>query len=230
MMFNAVLWIARSGAAWRDLPKERYGSWETVYSRFCLWRDTDLLESLFIALNREADYENLSIDSTVVTAHQQSAGASTKCRCKKRGLNSATLQHIGKSSVGHTTKIHVVVDALGNPLYFQLSDGNLHDSVLAIEVLERVEIKGSNIIGDRAYGALVIRTYVNTHEATYTIPPKKNTKEPWAVDWWLYKERHLVECFFNKLKHFRHITIRYDKLVTSYLAFVYVAAIFLLTK
>ena len=57
LMFNAVLWIACSGAPWRDLP-ERFGSWKTVYSRFCKWRD-----------------ENLSIDSTVVKAHQSSAGA-----------------------------------------------------------------------------------------------------------------------------------------------------------
>ena len=57
-MFNAILWIARSGAAWHDLSKERYGSWKTVYSRFCLWRDTGLLESLFMALNYETDYEN----------------------------------------------------------------------------------------------------------------------------------------------------------------------------
>ena len=75
MMFNAVLQIARRGAAWRDLPKERYGSWKTVYSRFCLQCDTGLLELLFSALNYEADYENLSINSTVVTAHQQSTGA-----------------------------------------------------------------------------------------------------------------------------------------------------------
>jgi len=54
IMFNAILWIARSGAAWHN---------------------TDLLESFFIALNSEADYENSSIDSTVVIAHQQSAGA-----------------------------------------------------------------------------------------------------------------------------------------------------------
>lgn len=97
-------------------------------------------------------------------------------------------------------------------------------------MLQQVEIKGSNIIGDRAYGSSAIRNYVTDHNATYTIPPKKNTKEPWTVDWWLYKERHLVECFFNKLKQFRHIATRYDKLATSYLAFVYVAAIFLLTK
>lgn len=90
MMFNAVLWIARSSAAWRDLPKERYGSWKTVYSCFCLWCDTGLLEFLFSALNYEADYENLSINSTVVTAYQKSTDA------KKRGLNSVSSQHIGK--------------------------------------------------------------------------------------------------------------------------------------
>ncbi len=73
-MFNAILWIARSGAPWRDLPKE-YGSWKTVYSRFCLWRDSGLLESLFFALNQQADFENISIDSTIISAHQHSAGA-----------------------------------------------------------------------------------------------------------------------------------------------------------
>lgn len=146
---------------------------------------------------------------------------------QKKGVRSATLQHIGKSSGGHTTKIHVIVDGLGNPLYFQLSAGNLHDSVLTIEVLEHVEIQGSNIIGDRAYGSLSI---VNTHKGTYIIPPKKNTKEPWAIGCWLYKEHHLVKCFFNKLKHFRHIATRYDQLAASYLAFVYIAAIFLLIK
>jgi transposase len=73
-MFNAMLWIARSGAPWRDLL-EQYGSWKTVYSRFCKWRDNGVLLSIFQALNAEADYENLSIDSTVIRAHQHSAGA-----------------------------------------------------------------------------------------------------------------------------------------------------------
>ncbi|OKL37663.1 IS5 family transposase [Domibacillus mangrovi] len=73
-MFNAILWIARSGAAWRDLP-ERYGPWKTVYSRFCKWRDDGSLETIFYALNVEIDDENLMIDSTSVKAHQHSAGA-----------------------------------------------------------------------------------------------------------------------------------------------------------
>ena len=74
LMFNAILWLARSGSAWRDLP-ERFGSWKTVYSRFCKWRDDDTLFNIFHALNAEADYENLSIDSTSIKAHQHSAGA-----------------------------------------------------------------------------------------------------------------------------------------------------------
>ena len=57
------------------------------------------------------------------------------------------------------------------------------------------------------------------------IPPKSNAKEPWEVDYFLYKEWHLVECFFQKLKWFRRVATRYDKLDRSFLAFVYMAAI-----
>nr|WP_081382545.1 transposase [Paenibacillus odorifer] len=67
--------IARSGAAWRDLPEERYGSWKTAYSRFCKWRDSGLLIAIFQALHIEPDFKNLSIDSTSVKAHRHSAGA-----------------------------------------------------------------------------------------------------------------------------------------------------------
>ena len=62
----------------------------------------------------------------------------------------------------------------------------------------------------------------------YVIPPQSNVSEPWPVDWYLYKERHLVECFFQKIKWFRRIATRYDKLDASFLAFVYLAAIAIL--
>ena len=74
-MFNAILWIARSGAAWLDLPEERYGSWKTAYSRFCKSKDTGLLIAIFQALQVEPDFESLSIDFTSVKAHQHLAGA-----------------------------------------------------------------------------------------------------------------------------------------------------------
>lgn len=109
-----------------------------------------------------------------------------------------------------------------------LSAGNDHDSIHAIELLERIEISGSNVLADRAYGAEKIRAYISERGASYVIPPQSNVSQPWPVDWWLHKERHLVECFFQKLKWFRRIATRFDKLDASFLAFVYLAAIAIL--
>jgi transposase len=97
-------------------------------------------------------------------------------------------------------------------------------------LLQEFEITGSNILGDKAYGSEAIRNWITAKQASYTIPPKTNSRNSWKVDWYLYKERHLVECFFNKIKHFRRVATRYDKLAKSFLSFVYVAAIFKLTQ
>ena len=111
---------------------------------------------------------------------------------------------------------------------FLLSAGSDHDSIHAIEILERIKISGSSVLADRAYGAKKIRAYISERGANYVIPPQRNVSQPWPVDWWLYKERHLVECFFQKLKWFRRIATRYDKLDASFLAFVYLASIAIL--
>ena len=88
---------------------------------------------------------------------------------------------------------------MGNPLAFLLSSGNDHDSKHAIPLLSQIDIEGSNILGDKAYGAKAIRDYIDSQKASYTIPPKSDVSDPWPVDWYTYKERHLVECFFQKL-------------------------------
>lgn len=74
LMLNAMVWLARSGAAWRDLP-ERYGPWTSVYSRFRKWIDDGILDNIFRVLSLEAELEDLSIDASIVQAHQHSAGA-----------------------------------------------------------------------------------------------------------------------------------------------------------
>ena len=118
---------------------------------------------------------------------------------------------VGRTKGGWNTKLHAVVDGLGNPVEFLLSAGNDHDSVHAVELLKKVRISGSAVLADRAYGARTIREYISAHGASYVIPPQSNVSDPWPVDWHLYKERHLVECFFQKIKWFRRIATRYDK-------------------
>jgi transposase len=71
---NALLWMARSGGRWRDLP-ERLGDYETVKRRYYRWIEMGVLDHILAALAREADLEWLMIDSTIVRAHQQAAGA-----------------------------------------------------------------------------------------------------------------------------------------------------------
>ena len=72
-MLNGIVWIARSGAAWRDLP-ERYGPWQTVYKRFVQWQTSGLLERIFHDLSTDADLQEISIASTCIKAHKASAG------------------------------------------------------------------------------------------------------------------------------------------------------------
>ena len=79
IMLNGMIWIARSGAPWRDLP-ERYGPWESVYSRFRKWIEDGILDNIFYILSLDAELDDLSIDASIVKAHQHSAGA------KKGGL------------------------------------------------------------------------------------------------------------------------------------------------
>ena len=94
--------------------------------------------------------------------------------------------------------MHAIVNELGNPISFLLSGGQIHDSKIALSLLETIDIHGSRIIADRAYGWEEIREYIIQHHATCVIPPKRNTK----TDWYLYKQRHLVEFFFINLNSF----------------------------
>ncbi len=73
-MLNGILWIARSGAPWRDLP-ERYGAWSSVYRRFKEWQESGLFRQIFKELAEDADLQDASLDSTYIKAHQASAGA-----------------------------------------------------------------------------------------------------------------------------------------------------------
>ncbi len=122
-----------------------------------------------------------------------------------------------------STKIHTIVDALGNPTGFFLTAGQAHDLVGADHLLP--EMDADTLIADKAFDAdkRVIEPLAEAGKIT-VIPPKANRKVARDYDRDLYKARHLIENFFAKLKQFRAIATRYDKTAQNFLGGIHLAA------
>ncbi len=117
----------------------------------------------------------------------------------------------------------MLVDALGNPLKFLLTSGAAGDNPQAIPLLEGRQT--AEVLADRGYDADATIAYIEGQlQAVATIPPKRSRVTPRDCDHAAYKERHLVECFIGKLKHFRRVFSRFDKYARRYLAFVHFAS------
>lgn len=127
-------------------------------------------------------------------------------------------QALGRSRGGFSTKIHVSVDALGNPLRFRLTGGQRHDITQAEALM--VDLEFERLIADRSYDAEDFLLMIMEVDAEVVIPPRQNRKESRAYDKHWYKERHLAECFINKIKHYRRIFSRFEKLAKRYLGFL----------
>jgi transposase len=122
-----------------------------------------------------------------------------------------------------STKIHALVDALGNPVAFHLTAGQVHDLAGADALLP--QIAAPTLIADKAYDAdqRVIRPLATAARGA-VIPLRRNRTAPRDFDKHLYQARHLIENFFCKLKQFRAIATRYDKTARNFLAAIHLAA------
>ena len=122
-----------------------------------------------------------------------------------------------------STKIHALVDALGNPVAFLLTAGQVHDLAGADALLP--QIAAPILIADKAYDAdeRVVRPLAKVGKRA-VIPLRRNRTAPRDFDKHLYQARHLIENFFCKLKQFRAIATRYDKTARNFLAAVHLAA------
>ncbi len=210
IFIDAVHWMMRTGTPWRDLPDE-FGKWNTVFKRFAGWSNKNIWVRLHQHFIEEPDMEWLLIDSTVTRAHPCAAGAP-----KKNGGQAE--QALGKSVGGFSTKIHATVDALGNPLRLLLTGGQKGDATQAIPLLEGFDFDG--VMADRAYDTNDILDFIAQNDAEAVIPAKKNRIVQREIDEHAYKERHLVECFMNKIKQYRRIFSRFEKYASRYMSFL----------
>ncbi|QOF94726.1 IS5 family transposase [Novacetimonas hansenii] len=216
LFVEAVLYRYRAGIPWRDLPA-RFGDWKNVHRRLRRWCESGVIEQIFCYLAADHDNEYMMIDSTIVRAHQHSA------RALKKGARN---QAIGRSRGGLTTKIHAICDALGNPVELGITPGQDADITQAEPLLENIDPDA--FLADKAYDADKLIDRLIQRGITPVIPPKRNRTTRRKTDFSLYRERNLVERFFNKLKQFRAIATRYDKLKSTFLAAVQFASIIIL--
>ncbi|WP_367141134.1 IS5 family transposase [Streptomyces sp. STD57] len=240
-VLNGIVWKFRTGVAWRDVP-ERYGSWASLHTRFRRWAADGTFERMLQAAQAHADAAGdidwlVSVDSSVVRAHQHAAGA------PKRGPRNPAL---GRSRGGLTSKIHLACDGLGRPLAFVLTGGNTNDCTQFTAVMNAIRVprigpgrprmRPDHVIGDKGYSSKAIRTWLRRRDIAHTIPERADQVanrlrrgsaggRPPTFDRDLYKRRNVVERTFNRLKQWRGLATRYDKTAESYQAAVALASL-----
>ena len=233
-VINGIFWILATGAPWRDLP-ERCGPWSTIANRFYDWQRIGLWQRILAILQHEADARGdvdwalHFVDGTSIRAHQPAAGAR-----KNDGP-----QALGRSRGGFSSKLHLRADRHGRPLVVRLTAGQVHETTQFIPLMEAGTIKRPHrgrprwrpqrVSGDKGYSSRHNRQYLQQHGIGIVIPRKRNEQHRGRFDRGAYRERNVVERLINRLKQFRRIATRYEKLAANFLAMVTIAAILLWT-
>lgn len=239
-ILNAILWVIRTGAPWRDIPTA-YGPWSTAYSRFRRWRDSGLWRRLLERLHGHLHLRGLldwsfhMLDGTVVRAHQHAAGAPLH---ELESAQRAAAEALGRSRGGLSTKPILRIDAHGRLRALLVVPGQRHESVFFEALMEQGAMQGERgrprlrperITADKAYSMPRIRSWCRAHNVCVTIPRKSDQHRGGPFDRELYRKRSAIERKINRFKEFRGLATRYDKQVASYAARWWIIELFLET-
>ena len=227
MFFEAVLYIARTGAPWRDLP-EPFGAWDAVYKRFRRRVASGAMARTFEALTADPQFgavRRVLVDSTNVRAHRHAAGAAR--RTKRLGAaESARRQGLGRSRGGLTSKVVVTAADESTAIAVDVKPGQAHDAPLLRPMLKRTTARldrVDQVVGDKAFDGAAQRRACAAIGAAAVIPAKANRVDPEPLDKAAYRERNRVERLFAKLKEFRRVATRYEKLKEMFLGMIQLA-------
>lgn len=212
---EGILHRLRTGSPWRDLPSF-FGLWGSIYQQFNRWSAQGKLMAIFKSLAQAPDLEWEFIDGSIVKAHQHSTDAA-----------SLEDEAIGKSVAGNSTKIHLAAGGHGLPIDFTITGGEVQECKVASEFIEQLP-SADYTVADKGYDKEALREIIRQKSSKPVIPRKTNSIIGNAnMDWGLYKYRHLVENAFARIKHFRAIATRYDKLKRNYESMVAMACGFM---
>lgn len=211
-MVTAIWYVLRTGCPWRDVPA-RFGPWSSVYTRWRRWRVRGLWAKLLAVLARGAVGQLRHVDCSHVKLHQDGSNP----------VGGQATQAIGRTKGGINTKVAAVVDAHGRAVGLCVAPGPQHD-LRAVEPL-LATMRGKHAVADRGFDADTFHRTLRLHRARACIRPKRGRAWRHLFHRGYYRRRHRVENFFCRLKRHRRISTRYDKLASSYLAFVQFAAV-----
>jgi transposase len=221
LFFEALLYLDRTAIPWRDLPRD-FGSWDAVYNRFRRWVHSGSLRRLFELLTDRPAFDKVRrilIDSTIVRAHQHAAGA----RKKKGG---AAAQGLGRSRGGFSSKIVVTAADENTAVVVEVVPGQANDAPLLEPMLEQTIERVPHfdeLDADKGFDGDEQRLACIERNVFPNIPNRSNRREPWPFLKDGYKKRNGVERLFNKVKQFRRVATRYDKLKETFLGMIHLA-------
>ncbi|WP_408735067.1 IS5 family transposase [Acidomonas methanolica] len=205
-VISGILHVLKVGCRWCDCPAD-YGPSTTIYNRFNRWSRRGFWLKLLDALvEAGAVTKSTAIDSTYIKAQRAAFGA-----------KGGAAQAIGRSRGGWTTKVHALTDVIGRPYALMLTPGNVSDVKAAPALLERAGPM-RYLLGDKGYDADLLRHLAREAGATPVIPGRRNRKRAIRYDEQRYRSRHLIENAFCRLKDFRRVHTRYDKLAANFLS------------
>lgn len=211
-MLAAIFYVLRTGLPWRDLPAH-FGPWSSVYARFRRWCAAGLFARILAVLAKRATGELRHLDCSHIKLHQ--AGANP------RGGQAA--QAIGRTKGGINTKLAAIVDRRGRAVALGLAAGQRHDLHAVAPLLGC--LRGRHAVGDKGFDADTFRDRLRRQRTRVCIPPKRTRRRQIAFHRGYYRCRHQVENFFCRIKRYRRVSTRYDKLAVTFLGFIHLAAI-----
>ncbi|MDG4821989.1 IS5 family transposase [Asanoa sp. WMMD1127] len=240
-VINGILWKLRTGAPWRDLP-ERYGPWKTCHERLRRWTADGTWDRILAHAQVFDDGQPVewivSVDSSIVRAHQHAAGARKKGVPGGGAVAAQEGEALGRSRGGLSTKIHLAVDRRGRPLSILLTGGQAGDNPQLLNLLDAITVRRGPgrtrqrpdmLIADKGYAHDSTRQALRSRRIRHTIPERSDQivrrgqrgsrgGRPPAFDPQIYRQRNVVERCFNRLKQWRDLATRFAKRAAIYRA------------